>query len=149
MLIHLEISDQRTSCNCCLVGAVATILGYGKQVMNQRNTAASRPVFPTPCPDLILTFGFAAKSLAASACHSSGSKLSTSRKNITGSFRHSGMLSSRNSENCISSIFVLSFPCFYHSFGPCTNNLIALAFSGNLLLFKSQLRKCFNSLGLL
>lgn len=118
-------------------------------IYDWENTAASRPVFPTPCPDLILTFGFAAKSLAASACHSSGSKLSTSRKNITGSFRHSGMLSSRNSENCISSIFVLSFPCFYHSFGPCTNNLIALAFSGNLLLFKSQLRKCFNSLGLL
>ena len=149
MLIHLEISDQRTSCNCCLVGAVATILGCGKQVTNHRNTAASRPVFPTPCPDLMLTFGFAAKSLAACACHSSGSKFRTSRKNMTGLSRHKGMLSSRNSENAVSSIMFLFPPCFHYSFSPCTNNLIALAFSGNLLLFKSQLRKCFNSLGLL
>lgn len=70
-------------------------------------------------------------------------------KNMTGSSRHKGMLSSRNSENAVSSIMFLFPPCFHYSFSPCTNNLIALAFSGNLLLLKSQLRKCFNSLGLL
>lgn len=63
-----------------------------------------------------------------------------------GGVPHASYLTSGSSTE---SIFVLSFPCFYHSFGPCTNNLIALAFSGYLLLFKSQLRKCFNSLCLL
>ena len=72
LLCHFETSAHRTSFNWCSVGAVATTLAFSKQLKNHNNVAASNPVFPTPCPDFIVTFELSLKANAASFCHSSG-----------------------------------------------------------------------------
>ena len=45
---HFETSAHSTSLSCCLVGAVATTLEYGKHERNHKHKTASQPVFPTP-----------------------------------------------------------------------------------------------------